>query len=95
MLTTFLLFTIGFIIFRAPSISDCYEFIKSLFDISIFSIPNTENAIQTIITLITISIMLIMEWNKKLPTKWWMYYGLCFDIWWFAGQDIDFIYFQF
>lgn len=95
MLTTFLLFTIGFIIFRSPSISDCYEFIKSLFDISIFSIPNTENAIQTIITLIAISIMLIMEWNKKLPNKWWMYYGLCFAIWWFAGQDIEFIYFQF
>lgn len=95
MLTTFLLFAIGLIIFRSPSISDCYEFIKSLFDISIFSIPNTENAIQTIITLIAISIMLIMEWNKKLPTKWWMYYGLCFAIWWFAGQDIEFIYFQF
>ena len=95
MLLTFVLVVIGWIIFRAPSISACGEYMLAIWDKSILAIPYVENSIQLIATIAAICLMLYMEWRKKLPNRWWMYYLLTIAIWWFAGQDMDFIYFQF
>ena len=94
-LLTFVLVVIGWIIFRAPSIGACGEYMLAIWDKSIFAIPYVENSLQLIATIAAICLMLYMEWRKQLPNRWWMYYLLTIAIWWFAGQDMDFIYFQF
>ena len=95
MLLTFVLVVIGWIIFRAPSMGACSEYLVRILDVSVFTMPYIENSIQLIATFIAIGVMLWMEWRKQLPNRWWMYYVLIIAIWWFAGQDMDFIYFHF
>ena len=94
-LCTFLLVVIGWIIFRSPSISACGEYLLGICDRSLWAMPYIENSLQLIATFIAIGVMLLMEWRKQLPNRWWMYYVIIIAIWWFAGQDMDFIYFQF
>ena len=94
-LCTFLLVVIGWIIFRSPSISACGEYLLGICDRSLWAMPYIENSLQLIATFIAVGVMLLMEWRKQLPNRWWMYYVIIIAIWWFAGQDMDFIYFQF
>ena len=95
MLLTFVLVVLGWVIFRSPSIAACSDFISGICDRSLFMMPYMENRTQLLATLVAICVMLWMEWRKQLPNRWWMYYALIAAIWWFAGQDMDFIYFQF
>ena len=95
MLLTFVLVAIGWILFRAPSIGACGEYVLGMCDRSILAMPYVENTLQLLATVLAIIVLLIMEWRHRIPHSWWMYYLLFFAIWFFAGQDIDFIYFQF
>ena len=95
MLLTFVLVVIGWIIFRAPSIGACGEYMLAICDRSILTVPYVENMLQLVAILLAIVVMLTIEWRKQLPNRWWLYYLLILAIWWFAGQDMDFIYFQF
>ena len=92
---TNILVMLGLLLFRAPSLTDCWHFIASLCDSSILSLPLVENVPHLLVVCAAICVMLLMEWKNRLPNRWWMYYVLTLAIWWFAGQDIDFIYFQF
>ena len=95
MMGTFVLVVIGWMIFRAPSIGVCGQYMLGIWDKSILTMPFVENRFQLVVTLLSIVVMFVMEWRKQLPNRWWMYYLLTLAIWWFAGQDMDFIYFQF
>ena len=95
MLLTFVLVVIGWIVFRSPDMGSCVDYLAGICHSSILSLPFVENALHLAVTGIAILVMLGMEWRKQLPNRWWMYYLLTIAIWWFAGQDIDFIYFQF
>ena len=95
MLLTFVLVVIGWIVFRSPDMGSCVEYLAGICHSSILSLPFVENALHLAVTGIAILVMLGMEWRKQLPNRWWMYFALTLAIWWFAGQDIDFIYFQF
>ena len=95
MLLTFVLVVIGWIVFRSPDMGSCLDYFAGIFHSSIFSLPYVENTVHLVATAIAIVVMLGMEWRKQLPNRWWMYYALILAIWWFAGQDMDFIYFQF
>ena len=95
MMGTFVLVVIGWMIFRAPSIGVCGLYMLGIWDKSILTMPFVENRFQLVVTLLSIVVMFVMEWRKQLPNRWWMYYLLTLAIWWFAGQDMDFIYFQF
>ena len=95
MFVTFVLVVFGWIIFRAPSIQCAWVYLISIVDSSILTMPLMENPMQLVATMIAIGVMLLMEWQKRLPNRWWMYYALTIAIWWFSGQDMDFIYFQF
>ena len=94
-LLTFLLVVLGLILFRSPSVSACGEYILGICDMSILTMPYVENMVQLVATLLAILLMLVLEWRKQVPNRWWIYYLLIIAIWWFAGQDMDFIYFQF
>ena len=95
MLITFVLLVIGWVVFRSPSITACGEYFMGICDSSLLTMPYIENTLHLGVTLLAIIAMLIIEWRKLLPNRWWIYYMLIIAIWWFAGQDIDFIYFQF
>lgn len=95
MLCTFMLVALSLVLFRAPSVPDAWHYLSAMCDISLFSVPHIENITHFVITIVAILVMLLMEWHNRLPNRWWMYYALLLAIWWFAGQDVDFIYFQF
>ena len=95
MLLTFVLVVIGWILFRSPDMGSCVDYLAGIGHSSILSLPFVENALHLAVTSIAILVMLGMEWRKQLPNRWWMYFALTLAIWWFAGQDMDFIYFQF
>ena len=95
MVVTFVLVVLGWIIFRAPSIRSTWVYLISIVDSSVLTMPLMENPVQLAATMIAIGVMLLMEWKKQMPNRWWIYYALTIAIWWFSGQDIDFIYFQF
>ena len=95
MLLTFVLVVIGWIVFRSPDMGSCIDYLAGICHSSILSLPFVENALHLAVTGIAILVMLGMEWRRQLPNRWWMYFALTLAIWWFAGQDMDFIYFQF
>ena len=95
MLLTFVLVVIGWILFRSPDIVCFIDYLSGICDRSVLSMPFVENAFHLSAKGIAIVLMLTMEWRRQLPNRWWMYFALTLAIWWFAGQDVDFIYFQF
>ena len=95
MLLTFVLVVIGWILFRSPDMGSCMDYFAGMAQTSLWSMPFVENVIHLAVTGIAILVMLTMEWRRQLPNRWWMYFALTLAIWWFAGQDVDFIYFQF
>ena len=95
MLLTFVLVVIGWILFRSPDIASSWDYFAGICQTSLWSRPFVENTAHLTATAIAILAMLGMEWRRQLPNRWWMYFALTLAIWWFAGQDMDFIYFQF
>ena len=100
MLLTFVLVTIGWIIFRAPSLSDAWGYVSVLPNMSgeVPTLPITQ-WIGIIFGLLT---MIAFEWSYRnsdqapVPHRWWVYYVLVAAIWWYAPSfSTDFIYFQF
>ena len=100
MLLTFVLVTIGWIIFRAPSLSDAWGYVCAMINLSGAApvLPITQ-WIGIIFGLLT---MIAFEWSSRnseqapIPHRWWIYYILIAAIWWYAPSfSTDFIYFQF
>lgn len=100
MLLTFVLVTIGWIIFRAPSLPEAWGYLCSMINLSgtALSLPLTQ-WIGIIFGLLT---MIAFEWSYRnsdqapVPHRWWVYYILIAAIWWYAPSfSTDFIYFQF
>lgn len=101
MLLTFVLVTIGWIIFRAPSMAEAWGYVCAMCSASFFSQPAT---IQYPVwcAMAAIILMLSLEWHYRdaesvpLPKSIWAYYPLIIAIWWFAYRNTqEFIYFQF
>ena len=101
---TFALVVIGWIIFRAPSITQAWEYMCSICDVSLFSIPKNAGIHALSMNLI---LLIIVEWiqrNKQhsldidtLPfyLRYAIYLGMTFIIFAFGGHTVNFIYFQF
>lgn len=104
MLLTFLLVVIGWIFFRAETITDAFAYLGGIFDSSLLSLPDTmgQNA-----NLLCIAFMLVIEFIKRSSThtfelhqkskliKWIIYIGIILMICIFGGHSENFIYFQF
>jgi alginate O-acetyltransferase complex protein AlgI len=110
MTTTFGLVMFGWIFFRASSISDALYYIKRLFSVSLFSIPDFPHRYDAFFVIIYILIFLVLEWIGKRndyaiknfftgssrPVRWAFYYFIVFTIIWVGNfSDNSFIYFQF
>jgi D-alanyl-lipoteichoic acid acyltransferase DltB (MBOAT superfamily) len=99
---TFVFVTIGWIIFRAPSLPDAWEYMYGICTASLFSIPYGMNNPVLWVGILMIAIMTGGEWHCRhteevpIPRSIWVYYMMIGLIGWFAGQQTnDFIYFQF
>ena len=105
MLLTFAFVVLGWIIFRAPSISAALEYFCMIGDMSIFTMPMIISGLKR--TLFFISVMLIVEWFSRnsehgftlsgFPnwSRFVAIYVLILCILEFAGNSQSFIYFQF
>ena len=102
---TFMLVVIGWIIFRATSISEAWSIMKGICDMSLFSMPMVIVGVKR--TLLFIIVMLIVEWIDRdkehalslsgLPqwVRFIVLYGLILIMLEFMGHSQSFIYFQF
>jgi alginate O-acetyltransferase complex protein AlgI len=104
MLTTFMFVVIGWIFFRAPSITAAFGYIGGLFDKSIIRLPNVD--LSKILPLILI--LLVVEWIQRGKKhgleihsirshvfKFAIYFSFIVLIIVFGGKSDTFIYFQF
>ncbi len=102
---TFILTTLAWIFFRAENIRHALQYIKDIFDLSIFSMPQ----IRPTNLFMLLFFFLITEWlgrrnqyaletfglKWKRPIRIMFYYILVILIFWFSRNDQTFIYFQF
>jgi len=111
MVGTFLLVTIGLIIFRAENISQFWQYIGGLFDSSLFLFGSFgKSSISSAILPIFFTLGLFtLEWiykdseyplarlgaKWKRPIRYAMYYTFIIVILWLGGKGQQFIYFQF
>ena len=100
MLITFVLVTIGWIIFRAPTLADAWGYMCSMANLS--GAAPTLQITQWIGIIFGLLAMIAFEWigreseQAPIPHRWWIYYILIAAIWWYAPSfSTDFIYFQF
>ncbi|MBR1426569.1 MAG: MBOAT family protein [Paludibacteraceae bacterium] len=104
-LFTFALVVLGWIIFRAQSIAEAWNYIVQGFSLSIFSMPMVIGGLKR--TLFFTSILMLVEWLnrskehsleiRQIPTiiRYTLYYILILCILEFGGSSQSFIYFQF
>lgn len=106
---TFSLTLIAWIFFRADSIGHAWSYLKTIFSKSLFTIPLFSEKDLAVNTSILIIIFLIVEWlgrenlyaieklgfNKNRSIRWLFYLMIIISLFWFTGQEQQFIYFQF
>ena len=107
MISTFLLVTLGLIIFRSASIGQAWEFVCGIADKSLFNMPWIYNITFFVPMPFILLLFVVMEWtgrNKECPIKlntkskvWqWMVYVLFVVLVFSFGETSEsFIYFQF
>lgn len=106
-LLTFALATLGWIIFRAPSIADAWQYICGIANKSLFSIPDTMSPVLNP-TYLCLILMVSIEWFSRNGTpeyllkphlkifRWLYYLTLCLLIFFYGNfHYTQFIYFQF
>jgi alginate O-acetyltransferase complex protein AlgI len=109
MLSTFMLVTLGLVIFRAKSMTQTLEYFSRMFSRSIFSIPQFQGRLAALLIVFGILIMVVIEWIqrrkdhplqidsivKHRQLRWLIYYTLLSAFWFFSGEGQQFVYFQF
>jgi D-alanyl-lipoteichoic acid acyltransferase DltB (MBOAT superfamily) len=103
LIKTFTLTIFAWIFFRASNVREAFNYIKSIFDISIFEIPNTD-----LKPCLYIFILMFVEWFQRekehglelsklkiTPLRWLIYIFVFCMILFFGANSESFIYFQF
>jgi len=106
---TFGLTVLAWIFFRANNVTHAVNYISEIFSTSLFTMPNFAGMKKSISIIFITLIFLIFEWSGRehkyaieylgykwsRPTRWAMYYTIMLIIYFFAGSEQQFIYFQF
>ncbi len=109
MLSTFLLTVLAWVFFRADNMDHAWQFIGTIFSKTLIEIPHFEGMQNALITSLLIFIFMIIEWfgrereyaiqrlglNWKPSYRYAVYYVILIVIYWFGGEQQEFIYFQF
>jgi len=102
---TFSLTVFAWIFFRANSVQHAFNIIATISSESLFTIPQ----ILPIKLFLFLGLFILMEWRGRAeqyaianfvlswpkPIRWGIYYVLIFTIFYYAGSEQQFIYFQF
>lgn len=102
---TFCLTVFAWIFFRAENLSHAMNYISQIFSSSLLSFPSVMPKLLFVLLLV----LIIIEWlgrenqyalenfGLKIPKviRWGFYYIIVFTIFYFAGSEQQFIYFQF
>lgn len=105
MVLTFALANLAWIVFRSENIGQAWDFIAKIFSRSLFTVPE----VMPVKIFLLIFIFMIIEWmgreeqyaiarlaiHRPRLIRWSVYYAIIFCIFYFAGTDQQFIYFQF
>jgi len=105
MLSTFALIVFAWIFFRAENMEHAFSYISGIFSRSLFSVPT----VLPVPVLLFLLIFLAIEWFGRegkyaietigirfnLPLRYALYYMLIITIFWYSGNEQEFIYFQF
>lgn len=102
---TFMLVVIGWVFFRAESVTVAFNYLSIIFSSSLFSLPELHGVSSLILCIATlISIEWIQRFKqhgleivnfKNLKIRWIIYLCFIFLIFIFGGKSDSFIYFQF
>ena len=105
MLLTFLLAVVGWIIFRAESIGQAWEYLCGICNTSLFTALEARGNTALILNIL---VLLVVEWIQRgkphaleLSTvrrgfvRWVIYFGILFLLFAFGGNATNFIYVQF
>jgi D-alanyl-lipoteichoic acid acyltransferase DltB (MBOAT superfamily) len=106
---TFGLTVLAWIFFRSKSLSQAFEIITTILSKTTLTIPEFRGLYKALVTAILIVLFIILEWIgrendfaiQKFGFKWrrsfrWMFYlVIVFFIFYFAGKEQVFIYFNF
>ncbi|NLR59128.1 MBOAT family protein [Chitinophaga polysaccharea] len=105
MVLTFALANLAWIVFRSENIGQAWDFIAKIFSRSLFTVPE----VMPVKIFVLIFIFMVIEWmgreeqyaiarlaiRRPRLVRWSVYYAIIFCIFYFAGTDQQFIYFQF
>lgn len=106
---TFGLTVFAWIFFRAENVTHALRYIAEIFSSSLFTIPLFPGISKAVSIVFLTCIFLIVEWIGReqqyaianlgikwyKPVRWAMYYSIILTIYFFAGSEQQFIYFQF
>ena len=106
---TFSLTVLAWVFFRSDNIGHAYSYLSTIFSASFFTIPVFLNMNLALTTSILIVMFTLIEWfgrNNQYAIEniglkynriisWSMYIIIIIIIFWFTGQEQEFIYFQF
>ncbi len=106
---TFLLTVLAWIFFRAENLVHAIDYLTEIFSLSFFTIPTFNGIYKAITVSILTVIFVIIEWCGReskyaiehIGMRWRreirliFYYCIVFAIYYFAGKQQEFIYFQF
>lgn len=111
LVSTFILVTIGRVIYRTENVAHSWQYLKKIFSPSFFSVPKFYGYLNVtaMFTLVFIALMLVFEWQHRtkkhgleldvsrtrLPVRILIYSLLLFMIYYFGADAASFIYFQF
>ena len=109
MLTTFSLTVLAWVFFRADNLSHAFAIINEIFSASLFHEPFIDGGKNLRITALLTILFIVVEWfgrkgefaldllgrSWKRPIRWGFYYVVLMAVFWFAGKQQEFIYFQF
>lgn len=109
MFVTFSLTVFAWIFFRSENIDHALSIVNKIFSKSLFSFPEVERIGFTPYLMLLLIIFMILEWfgreeqfaiakfGIKLPAivRWGVYYAIILIIFFSAGSEQQFIYFQF
>ena len=110
MVLTFTLVMLTFIVFRASTIGQAFQYISGIASLSLFAVPKFYGMVKAIITLGLIGIFVVAEWNGReeqyaiasvgekwrRPVKWVFYSCIIFLIgMYMQTEETPFIYVQF
>ncbi len=105
MLLTFGLTVFAWIFFRSNSVQHAFEFISTIASASLFTMPT----VLPLPLFLWLLLFILLEWNGRTqqyaianfafkwpkPLRWGLYYTIILAIFFYAGAEQQFIYFQF